>query len=413
MGKVVSLRCIRCGHSYPPADRFTGCERCRTGGSPSNLAPEYEPVDSAELQKQFGRRQAGIGKYAALLPVEDPVSLGEGGTPLLPAPRLGARLGIDRLYLKDEGRNPTGSFKDRMAAVVVARARELGAETVAVASSGNGGAALAAYAARAGLKCVVFTLAGAPRAMQAQMQSYGARLVATERPADRWRLLAYGVERWGWYPAGNYVSPPVGSNPYGIEGYKTIAYEIAEEFGWQAPDHVVVPTCYGDGLWGIVRGFADLARLGLIAGVPRVHAAEVFGSLKAALDTGAPEPAVVPTRPTVAVSIGTPLSTYQALAALRACSGTAETVGDDAAILDAQRQLAEAEGVYAEPSSAVAVAAAGRLRARGVIRPGESVVCVLTATGLKQPEPLAGTAGPVPVIGADADELTAILGERR
>jgi threonine synthase len=413
MGKVVALRCIRCGRDYPPEDRFTGCEVCRAQGLAANLAPEYEPVSPAGLSREFDRAGPGLGRFAALLPVEEPVSLGEGATPLLHAPRLGARLGIDGLYLKDEGRNPTGSFKDRMAAVVVARARDRGAGTVTIASSGNGGAALAAYAARAGLRCVVFTLAGAPPAMLAQMQSYGARLVATERPADRWQLMAYAVERWGWYPASNYMSPPVGSNPYGIEGYKTIAYEIAQDLGWRAPDHVVVPTCYGDGLWGIVRGFGELVRFGLIDRMPRVHAAEVFGSLKTALDAGREEPATVPGRPTVAISIGTPVSTYQALAALRAAGGSAEAVGDDREILQAQRELAGAEGLYAEQSAAVAVAAAGRLRARGIIRPGETVVCILTATGLKQPEPLAGELGPVPVIGPDPGRLAEMFGERR
>lgn len=413
MGRVVSLRCIRCGREYPPADLFTGCEVCRAQGLAANLIPEYGPVDPADLRRQFDSPRPGLGKFAALLPVDEPVSLGEGGTPLLQAHRLGARLGIQGLFLKDEGRNPTGSFKDRMAAVVVARARNRGAGTVTVASSGNGGAALAAYAARAGLRCVVFTLTGAPPAMLAQMQGYGARLVATERPADRWQLMTYAVECWGWYPAGNYVSPPVGSNPYGVEGYKTIAYEIAWELGWQAPDHIVVPTCYGDGLSGIVRGFADLVRHRLVDRIPRVHAAEVFGSLKSALEAGKEGPAAVPSRPTVAVSIGTPLSTYQALAALRAAGGVAEAVGDDREILQAQRQLAEAEGVYAEPSAAVAVAAAGRLRARGVIRPGETVVCLLTATGLKQPEPLAREFGPVPVVGPDPGALAEIFDERR
>ncbi len=412
MGRVISLRCIRCGQVYPPDDRFEGCAVCG-GGPASNLAPEYGPVDPAEVRRQFIRRVPGLGRFAALLPVDEPITLGEGGTPLLRADRLGASLGIDGLYLKDEGRNPTGSFKDRMAAVVVTRALVLGAPTVTVASSGNGGAALAAYAARAELRCVVFTLAGAPPAMLAQMQACGARLVATERSSDRWDLMAHAVRQWGWYPAGNYVTPPVGSNPYGIEGYKTIAYEIAADLGWDVPDHVVVPTCYGDGLWGIVRGFIDLVRLGLIPRLPRVHAAEVFGSLKTALETGRDGPAPVPTRPTVAISIGTPISTYQALAALKTAGGAAEAVGEDREILEAQRRLAEAEGVYAEPSSAVAVAAAARLRARGIIRPRERVVCVLTATGLKQPEALSGTLEPVPVIGPNPGELAKILGERR
>jgi threonine synthase len=248
--------------------------------------------------------------------------------------------------------------------------------------------------------------------MRAQMQAYGARLVATRSPADRWRLMAYAVRRWGWYPAGNYLNPPVGSNPYGIEGYKTIAYEVAEDLGRRAPDHVVVPTCYGDGLWGICRGFQDLVRLGLISTMPRVHAAEVFGSLKAALQAGTEGPVTVPAGRTVALSVGTPVSTYQALKALKAAGGSAEAVADDREILEAQRRLAEAEGILAEPSSALAVAAAARLRARGVIGPEETVVCVLTATGLKQTEPLLAAAGPVPVVG-DPGELAEIFGERR
>ena len=171
----------------------------------------------------------------SLLPSEA-ITLGEGGTPLHHLSGAGRVLGLTRLFAKDETRNPTLSFKDRLAAVAISAARQLGEKTIVSSSSGNAGAAAAAYAAKAGLPCVIFMFQGAAGPMMTQMRAYGARVVTVENKADRWTLMEMAVRQCGWFPTSPFFGPVVGSNPYGIEGYKTLAYETAEQLGWQVPD---------------------------------------------------------------------------------------------------------------------------------------------------------------------------------
>lgn len=414
MTAPTALRCLRRGHEYPPDDVVTGCERCRAEGHPVNLAPTYARAHRQVLDAGgFDAQERGVWRYHALLPVDlaHATWLGEGETPLVHATTLGARLGLDALYLKNEARNPTGSYKDRMAALVVARAREVGAGVVTIASSGNAGAALAAYASVAGLDCVVFTNESAPLAMQAQPRAYGAKLVALPTPGDRWALMRLAVERHGWYCASNYLEPPIGSNPYGIEGYKTLAFEVWEQLGRTAPDVMALPVAYGDGLWGTARGFDDLAALGYVRRTPRLVAGEVGdeagGPLSRAMDQRLEDPVALERRPTVAISIGGGRSTYQALHALRETDGRAVTVPDDE-LLRLQSELAHDEGIYAEPSCLASVGALARLRRDDRLRPGAVVVAVITATGLKDPG-AGGVADDVPVVGPTLDELERVL----
>ncbi|MDR7491031.1 MAG: pyridoxal-phosphate dependent enzyme [Armatimonadota bacterium] len=395
-GALVGLACVRCGAAYGVVDLFTGCPRCLADGHPSNVAPVYRLDVVQWTREALGHRPATMWRYRELLPVRDPVTLGEGGTPLLPLPRLGRAWGIDHLYLKDESRNPTGSFKDRLAAVVVARAREVGAGVVAIASSGNAGAALAAYAARAGLRCVVLTAAGASAPLVTQMLALGACLVATPTARDRWTLLRQGVEALGWYPAGNFHDPPVGSNPYGIDGYKTIAFEILADLAWTVPGLVALPVCYGDGLWGVARGFREARRLGLVDGEPRLVAGEVFGPLARALAEGLDHVPEVPAGPSVAFSIAAGISTYQALRALR--EGGEACVLDDGELLEAQAALGTAEGIFVEASAAAGLAAVRRLAAQRRLPRGAPVVVVATAGGLKDVEAARSRRPPVPVV---------------
>lgn len=404
MASPAGLACVRCGAAYPISRYAVDCERCR-GEAPANLTVTYAPDAFAGITR--GAVASGpptLWRYAAFLPVDarDAVSLGEGLTPLVPAPRLGAAFGA-RLYVKDESRNPTWSFKDRLATVVVSAARTLGARVIASSSSGNAGAAVAAYAARAGLPCVVFTFQAAAGPMVTQMRAYGALVVAVRDKADRWKLLEAGVQRFGWFPTSPFVAPVVGSNPLGIEGYKTLAYEIAEQLDWQAPDWCVLPVCYGDALYGVWKGFEDLRRLGWIARSPRLVAAEIYGSLAATLAAGGDRLLDVPkTHDSIAASIGATQSTYQALHALRASRGVAVAIRDDE-LMTWQARMAAEEGLYAEPSSVAPVAAVQRLRADGAIGRDDSVVAVITAGGLKDPAPTARHQGDVPVVPADLD----------
>ena len=274
---------------------------------------------------------------------------------------------------------------------------------IASSSSGNAGAAVAAYAARAGLPCIVFTFQGAAGPMVTQMRAYGALVGAVRDKADRWKLLEAGVRRFGWFPTSPFVAPAVGSNPLGIEGYKTLAYEVAEQLAGQAPDWCVLPVCYGDALYGMWKGFQDLRRLGWIDRTPRLVAAEIYGSLAATLAAGGDALVDVPrTHNTIAASIGATQATYQALHAIRASGGTAVRVSDDE-LLHWQARLAARESLWVEPSSAASVAAVHRLRRDGVVADGQSVVAVVTAGGHTDVAPTVRRQGEVPLVPADVD----------
>ena len=411
---MVRLECPRCGALYEDGRLFTGCPRCRAEHVPVNLAVKVDVARLAHLATEgFPATPRGLWRFRALLPVagERPVTLGEGATPLIPLERVGRRLGLPRLYAKDESQNPTWSYKDRLCAVAVTHAVETGARVVTIASTGNHGASTAAYAARAGLPCVIFTLASVPATMKTLMQAYGAAVVACPTPEARWALMRQGIERLGWYPTGGFQAPPVGSNPYGIEGYKTLACEIAEDLGWRAPDLVVVPSAYSDGLWGIWKGMRELRALGLVADVPRMVAAEPYGPLAAALERALETPAPVRGEGSIAFSIATRYGTWQGLAALRESRGLGVQVTDEG-IFEAQRALAREEGVFVEPSSAAALTAVMQLVARKAVDPEQTIVLVLTSSGLKDPGASRAWLPEVPAAGDDFDALLGVLRER-
>jgi threonine synthase len=410
---VVQLECPRCGARFEDARLFTGCPRCRAQGVPVNLAVATDLVALAHLKTAgFPATPRGLWRFRALLPVagEHPVTLGEGATPLIHLERLGRRLGLGRLYAKDESQNPTWSYKDRLCSVAVTHAVETGARVVTIASTGNHGASTAAYAARAGLPCVIFTLTSVPATMKTLMQAYGAAVVACPTAETRWDLMRQGIERFGWYPTGGFQAPPVGSNPYGIEGYKTLACEIAEDLGWRAPDLVVVPSAYSDGLFGVYKGMAELAALGLIDRVPKMVAAEPYGPLAAALERELETPAPVQGEGSVAFSIASRYGTYQGLRALRESGGHGVQVTNEG-IFEAQRALAREEGVFVEPSSSAALTAVMQLVARKALDPEQTIVLVLTSSGLKDPGASRVWLPEVPASGDDFDALLGVLRE--
>ena len=411
MASPAGLTCPRCGTGYPAEAIVTGCARCRSEGFAVNVHPTYpaRAFRSVQDARGFDPEERGVWRYHELLPASlaHAIWLGEGETPLVHAGALGSLIGLDNLYLKNEARNPTGSYKDRMAAVLVARAREAGASVVTIASSGNAGASLAAYATVAGLECVVFTSATAPLAMKAQIRALGARLIALSRPAERWTIMQAAVERYGWYAASNYLPDPIGSNPYGVEAYKTLAYEVWEQLGRDAPDVMALPVCYGDGLAGTARGFADLDELGFIRRKPRLVAGEVWGALSRAQAEKLETPAPVEAGQTVAISIGGGRSTFQALHALQETDGRAVTVTDEE-LLSWQAELGRREGIYAEASSLASVAALAKLRKEDRLRPSAVAVALITATGLKDPG-VGGVADDVPVIEPTVEALERAL----
>ena len=411
MSSPSGLTCLRCGTSYPAEEIVTGCATCAAEGLAVNLRVAYpaSAYRTVQAARGFDPDERGVLRYHALLPIDlaHATWLGEGETPLIHAGALGELVGLENLYLKNETRSPTGSYKDRMAAVVIARARAAGAKTVTIASSGNAGAALAAYATVAGIQCVVFTSASASLAMKAQMRALGAKVIALKESPQRWTIMQAAIEKYGWYAASNYRATPVGSNPYGVEAYKTVAYEVWEQMGREAPDVMALPVCYGDGLAGAARGFADLVELGFIRHAPRLVAGEVWGPLTHAQAEGLEAPVPAQAGPTVAFSIGGGRSTYQALHALTESQGRAVTV-TDAELLSWQAELGRREGIYAEASSLASVAALAKLRAEDRLRPTAVAVALITATGLKDPG-AGGVADDVPVIDPTIEHLERAL----
>jgi threonine synthase len=414
------LRCTHCGAAYGLDPLWEGCLACSRADFVYPLEVEYDESAQADAASRamFDQR-GGIWRFDPLLPVaaDRKISLEEGRTPLVDCPALAAEAGVARLLVKDESRNPTWSHKDRASAVAVSDALERGARAITLSSSGNHGISAAAYAARAGLGCVIFVLDSPPLIARTVIQAYGGIVVATDM-FGRWQLMEEGVRRYGWYPLGGWTRTAYTGNPYGSEGYKSIAYELCQQLDWQAPDVVIVPTAGAEVLYGVHRGFAEARRLGWIEHLPRLVAAEpaagapTFHALERDLDY-IPR---VDTGPTVAVSIGASIGSYRGLLGVRDSDGFGAAVSEDE-ILAAYARLARSEGLFVEPSSAASVAAALQLGRSGQLTRASTVVCISTSAGIKDPRTAEQTLGvDLPVIEpnfeAFARAVVATYGER-
>ena len=402
--RLLGLRCRACGVLQPADERYV-CGECF---GPIEPAYDTEAFDARELRFEIENGPRSLWRYAPLLPVAEPKThYAVGWTPLLHAPRLGARLGIERLYLKDDTRNPTLSFKDRPVAVALARALELGLETIACASTGNLAGAVAAAAARNGLRAFVFVPDVTEPGKIASAASYGAHVVRVRGTYDQVnRLCGRLAEERGW----GFVNFTL--RPYYAEGSKTLLFECAEQLGWTLPHHVVIPVGSGALLTRTATAVAQLRATHLVNGEHcHIHAAQPAGCAPvsdAVLD-GWRDVAPVRTPATIAKSlaIGAPSDGDRSVEVVRDSRGSAASVSD-AEIAAAVHDLATTEGVFVEPAGGVVVATARALAARGVFHDGESVVLYLTGNGYKQ-EPGAFDLGPV--IAADADEFAGAYAE--
>lgn len=413
MGHVVGLQCVRCTTQFALDHYDRDCPVCRPKVR-SNLVVAYDNSLRVKREKPAADAPRTLWRYGDVLPVSsnEAVSLGEGGSPLHKLAAVASELGMKSFYGKDESRNPTWSFKDRLACLAVSSAKKLGAKVIVSSSSGNAGAAAAAYAAKAKIPCVVFTFKGTSGPMLHQMRSYGAQVIAVENKKDRWTLMEHAVRNFGWFPTSPFFGPVAGSNPLGIDGYKTLAYEITEQLGWRVPDWCVLPVCYGDALVGMWRGFEDMMAFGWTDRMPRFAAAEIYGSLERAMAEKAEAPDEMPkTHDTVAVSIGATQATYQALDILRRSNGHAVTATNDE-MMHWQSMLAGREGLYVEPSSAATFVAVQKLKERGIIGAGDAVVTLLTASGLKDTAATAKYQGEMIIVPANFDEAVRELVKR-
>jgi threonine synthase len=382
------LECSRCSAGPYDASQVQGTCTC---GAPLLARYDLDAVAATASPARIAGRPPTLWRYHELLPVGSAraaVSFGEGMTPLLPVPRLGADLGVPGLLMKDESPLPTGSFKARGAAVGVSRAAELGVAGVALPTNGNAGSAWAAYAARAGLPCLVVMPVGAPAITRAECVAAGAQTYLVDGLiGDAGRLVRAAVaDRPGYQDASTL------REPYRLEGKKTIGLEIAEQLGWRVPDVIVFPTGGGVGLAGIAKGLRELRQLGWIGeAMPRLVAVQAAGCapIVAAFERQADHTEPWPDARTEAfgLTVPDPLGGALVLEAIRATSGTAVAVTDEQ-LLASQRQAARAEGIWACPEGAACFAAVAQLRRAGWLAESDEVVVVNTGAGLKYPQTL-------------------------
>jgi threonine synthase len=382
MGHVLDLECPEC-HRRLPADQIqTVCLECDS--------PLFARYDLRELANRISPpdiagRPAGLWRWTELLPVEDDryrLTLGEGDTPLLPAPRLAASLGLEHVYLKDEGLNPTGSFKARGMAVALSRAAELGIREVVVPTAGNAGGAMAAYAARAGLTAHVILPADAHPAYRAEAERAGAHVTSVDGLIDLAGREASRLAR----ERGAFNLATL-REPYRVEGKKTMGFELAEEFDWDLPDVIIYPAGGGTGLVGLAKAFDELEGLGWIgARRSRLYAVQAVGCapLVRAIETGADRVEAWPMASTRAegLRVPRPYADRAVLRAVRQSGGTAVSVGEED-LMQTAAHVARLEGVSLCLEGGAAVAGLRYLVQTGVVRRDERVVVFNTASGLK------------------------------
>ncbi|MCL5677262.1 MAG: threonine synthase [Firmicutes bacterium] len=383
---AVGYRCDDCGSTYEAAELVNTCRQC---GGFLETVYDYKALGRRLDRRKIAARKPSIWKWREFLPLrseESIVTLGEGGTPLVKSLAAGPRLGLRHLYFKNDTLMPTGSFKDRGFSLAISKARELGIRRGLTFTSGNAGASFAAYTRRAGMQAVILVKAWAASAKVAMLRAYGQEVIKLEYEsfAEVARLLAEAEKGLGLYQFVNFI------NPVRHEAMKTYAYEICEDLGWAAPDRMIHPVGTGGGIYGAWKGFQELLKLGLIQRSPRMTAVQPSATSPFihAFRAGAREAS--PTghaRGTLAESIAADAPLQGGRRVLRCVyesGGTVEAVSDEE-ILAAVRELG-AEGIFSEPAGAAPLAALRQMVARGEVDPEETVVCVVTGTGLKQPE---------------------------
>ncbi len=401
-----ALECREC-HAQHPVEPLTICEECF---GPLEPAYDFQAVDGVDFRKRVEAGPATLWRYEGLLPGGpriDRVDLGGGFTPLRRADRLGERLGIERLWIKDDSVNPSNSFKDRVVSVAMTMARAFGFEAVSCASTGNLANATAAHAAKIGFPAYVFVPEDLELAKILATEAYGAKVVAVRGNYDDVnRLCSEVAEALPWA----FIN--VNLRPYYAEGSKSLGFEVAEQLGWRLPDHVVVPVASGALMTKVHRAFLELVGVGAVEDRPyRISGAQAEGCAPVAnaFRDGADE--VRPVKPnTIAKSlaIGNPADGWYAIQTARATGGVVDAC-TEAEVLDGVRLLAETEGVFTETAGGVTIAVLKRLRDTRVITPDEETVVLVTGNGYKTVESLEGVLEPSYRVEPSLDAFMAAL----
>ena len=386
---VTHLECALCGLKHEAHRLHNLCTAC---GKPLLVRYDLERAKMTLTKDSLASRRPDLWRYREVLPVEDDkniVSLGEGWTPLVHAPRLGKRVGIHELYIKDESQNPTQSFKARGMAAAVSMAKELGATKLAVPSAGNAAGALAAYAARAGLKSYIFMPRDTPRANVVECEQTGARVTLMDGLiTDCGAEVGRRKEKEGWFDVSTL------KEPYRVEGKKTLGYEVAEQLNWELPDVIIYPTGGGTGLIGMWKAFDEMERMGWIGNRrPRMVTVQAEGCapIVRAFEEGNRFADEFPNAATTASGLRVPkaIGDFLILDALRTSGGAAVSVTDEE-LIAATREIGAAEGVFCAPEGAACLPALRKLMDTGEVNRGDRVVLFNTGSGVKYMESFTG-----------------------
>ena len=390
---TTSLRCKECSREYP-LEPMNVCDFCF---GPLEVQYDYDAIAKVISRESIMQGPTSMWRYAPLLPADgaNPIDINAGFTPLIKADRLGKVLGLNELYLKNDCVNPTYSFKDRVVSVAATAARDFGFDTIACASTGNLAGSVAAHAARSGLRGVVFIPADLEIGKIVGAAIYGPTLVAVQGSYDDVnRLCSELADQYDWA----FVN--INVRPYYSEGSKTLGYEVAEQLGWRAPDHAIVPSASGSMFTKIWKGFSEFYKLGIIdEPKTRMHMAQAYGSspIVTAYEAGIKE--IRPVRPqTIAKSlaIGNPADGYYSLNVIEETGGSAHAV-PDGTIVESMQLLAETEGIFAETAGGVTIGVLRRLVEEGLIKPDDVTVAYITGNGLKTQEAVEGLVRPLTI----------------
>jgi len=407
--RLKGLRCRECGTITEIGPKYV-CEDCF---GPLEVVYDYDVIRRQLTREKIAAGPRSIWRYLPLLPVSEDciVTLHEGMTPLVPAPRLGKELGLRNLWIKNDAVNPTYSFKDRVVACAVSRAKEFGFDTVSCASTGNLGCSVAAFGAISGMRPVVFIPADLEPSKITGIGAYGPTLIAVEGNYDDVNRLCAEIsatKKWAFVN--------INLRPFYSEGSKTLGFEVAEQLGWRAPDHVVVPIASGSLLCKIHKGLHELETLGLIGPVKtRVSGAQATGCSPVATAFAAGTDEIVPVRPnTIAKSlaIGNPADGPYALDIIRKTGGAAGAVTDDE-VVEAMKLLARTEGIFTETAGGVTIGVLKKLALAGKIGPDELTVAYITGNRYKTQESLVPTLPKPVVIRPTVKEVERVLGAGR
>ena len=394
MAFVTGLRCRECGRDCP-IEPINVCDFCF---GPLEIVYDYDSIARVISRERISKGPLTMWRYQDLLPVDgkEAVDIDAGFTPLIKSKNLGKLLGLDNLYIKNDSVNPSFSFKDRVVSVAATKAREFGFDTLACASTGNLACSVAAHAARAGMKAVVFIPADLEHGKVIGAAIYGPMVVAVNGTYDEVnRLCSEVADSYNWA----FVN--INMRPYYAEGSKTLAYEVAEQMGWKLPRHAIVPTASGSLYTKIWKGFNELTSLGLLDGPvnTRMHLTQAAGCSPIVDAFQAEEDVIRPIRPdTVAKSlaIGNPADGIYALRVLRESQGTAFAAPEDE-VVEGMKLLAETEGIFTETAGGVVISALKYLTKIGAIKREEPTVAYITGNGLKTQEAVEGVVHPLPV----------------